>query len=75
MYVLYEKVPKEQEPFGFEYQLQGYFSRYNNMKEDNLSCFMILPSAQRRGYGKFLIDLSYQYKKGMPERPFSLLGF
>ena len=40
---------------------------------------MILPHCQRRGYGRFLIELSYllsqkEYQIGTPERPLSTHG-
>ena len=45
----------------------------------NLACIMVLPPYQRRGYGKFLISLSYHLsmKRGRictPERPLSDMG-
>ena len=58
--------------------LVGYFSREINMSEGhNLACIMVLPPFQRKGYGKFLISLSYflsgkvENRICTPERPLS----
>jgi histone acetyltransferase MYST1 len=45
----------------------------------NLACIMVMPPYQRRGFGKFLISLSYHLsiKAGKictPERPLSDMG-
>ncbi|CAK5034607.1 unnamed protein product [Meloidogyne enterolobii] len=58
----------------------GYFSKEKNpSKNNNLSCLLTLPHAQGKGYGKLLIDLSYQFSKlehkiGSPEHPLSDMG-
>ncbi|VDN33314.1 unnamed protein product [Gongylonema pulchrum] len=60
--------------------LLGYFSKEKNpSKNNNLSCLLTLPSSQRTGFGKFLIDLSYKLslrerKIGGPEHPLSDMG-
>lgn len=58
----------------------GYFSKEKDSMEGyNLACIMILPPYQKKGYGRFLIQLSYEITKrenktGSPEKPLSDLG-
>ena len=42
----------------------GYFSKEKDSEQlNNLSCIMVLPPWQRSGYGKFIIDFSYNLSK------------
>ncbi|KAF2103851.1 hypothetical protein NA57DRAFT_31099, partial [Rhizodiscina lignyota] len=71
-------VMTESDEFGHHFV--GYFSKEKRPSSlNNVSCILVLPIHQRKGFGHFLIEFSYlltrvEQKTGSPEKPLSDMG-